>query len=182
MKITINNLQDVFKSKKASVEMMELKGYQLIDELFVDSSGFGADDEPAMTKLQFETKLQEIVAIHGTVISKITKVGQFQVYVGLFKKTGKAIAKKIDNNTYRIETSGGYKIRLHDTDILTFGNGEVTIRNGGYYTKTTKDRINKYLPRGLYMTQKDFRWLLIDSRNEKEIGTLPFGGVMTIGI
>ena len=32
------------------------------------------------------------------------------------------------------------------------------------------------------MTQKDFRWLLIDSRNEKEIGTLPFGGVMTIGI
>jgi hypothetical protein len=40
MKITKDNLQDVYKSQEMSIDLLELKGYELVDELFVDSSGF----------------------------------------------------------------------------------------------------------------------------------------------
>ena len=89
MKITKQNIQNVYKCKKASVETMELKGYELINELFVDNSGFGASDELALTQSQFERDLNSILDKHKTLYAKITNAGQFQVYIGLFKKIRK---------------------------------------------------------------------------------------------
>lgn len=55
-------------------------------------------------------------------------------------------SRKIDNNTYA-ERRGAEKIavRLHATDIVTFSRaGLVTLSTGGWFTVTTKDRINKF--------------------------------------
>ncbi len=56
------------------------KGWKLITEHFVDSSGFGTEGEPALTVNQFLAKL---TPGHGyAVIGE----GQFQVWVGEFTK------------------------------------------------------------------------------------------------
>ncbi len=165
MKITTANIKDIYKSEKSSIETMELKGYELIENLFVDSSGFGAEDEMALTGNQFEKRVLEIVAKEGTVTAKITDAGQFQVYVGLFKKTGTSKVEKIGNNTYRVDYPTSEAIRLHDTDILTFEADHVTLNSGGWQTHTTKARLNEYLPAGVHVEQKNFDWYVVDSRD-----------------
>ena len=61
--------------------------YKEVEELFCDSSGFGASYEPALTKEQATKRVQEIFKEHqGTQLySAITGVGQFQVYVTIYK-------------------------------------------------------------------------------------------------
>jgi hypothetical protein len=169
MRINENTTLKVYKCKMESIESMELKGYELIDELFVDSSGFGTDDEPALTAFNFERKVIELCKLHGTLTAKITNRGQFQVYVGLFKKVSKGIAKKLSGrNTYKIDYPTTDAIRFHDTDILVFESDHVTLNSGGYFTKTTKERMNTYLPDGVYINQKDFQWYINDSRDNSK--------------
>lgn len=54
------------------------KGWTLVDRHFVDNSGFGAPDEPALTWQQFLGELQ--VNFGYAIIEE----GQFQVYIGKF--------------------------------------------------------------------------------------------------
>jgi hypothetical protein len=54
-------------------------GWVKTNEYFVNSSGWGASDEPALTARQFIEKLQPGLGY------AITEVGQFQLYVGEFK-------------------------------------------------------------------------------------------------
>ncbi len=56
------------------------KGWELVEEYFVDSSGFGSTDAPALTVDQFKAKTK---AGFGYAI---IEEGQFQLYVGEFKK------------------------------------------------------------------------------------------------
>jgi hypothetical protein len=56
------------------------KGWELVDTYFVDSSGMGADDEPALSLNRFLDKLE---AGYGYAV---TEAGQFQVYVGKFRQ------------------------------------------------------------------------------------------------
>lgn len=168
MQITASTTIKVYKCKLATIESMKLRGYKLIEELFVDSSGFGQDNEPALTSFNFERKVIELCKLHGTLTAKITKQGQFQVYVGLFKKVSKGIAKKIANNTYKINYPKTEAIRFHDTDIMVFESDHVTLNSGGYITKTKKERLNKYLPQGVYINQKNFEWYINDSRDNSK--------------
>lgn len=156
MRITANNLNDVFRAQPCGVETMELLGYTLIDELFADSSGFGQDDELALSVNQFERRVAELVAEYGPLTAKITDTGMFQVYIGLFKKNGKKQAKRIASNVVLIDRGDGKRIvRLYDTDILTEnGDGTVTVNNGGYATRTTHKRINEFST--LYANSKQF--------------------------
>ena len=158
MKITKDTITKVFHAGKSSIETMQYKGYELIEELFVDSSGLGGPNEPADTTSQFIKKLENILIDNPSVTAKITNAGQFQVYIGLFKKTGPSRCTKIANNTFRIEIDGGYIIRLHDTDILTVKGQLLTLDSGGYQTMTTKARLNEYLPGGYQVNQKDYIW------------------------
>lgn len=128
----------------------------------VDNSGFGLDNELAYTKSQFIQEVEKILVDNPIIHTYVTNVGQFQVYVGLFEKTGKSQVKKIGNNTYRIDTEQGYKIRLHNTDILIFENNTIKLNNGGWYSKTTKDRMNEYLT-GYYIKQKDYQWYVVNT-------------------
>ncbi len=55
--------------------------YKLTKTHFVDNSGFGADNEPALTAKQF---LEKVKAGFGYAV---VEAGQFQVYVGEFVQT-----------------------------------------------------------------------------------------------
>lgn len=167
MKITYNTIDRVFGAKLCDVDTMQLKGYELVEEYFVDSSGWGQDNEPALTREQFINKLTKLLEQYpGGLTAKITGQGMFQVYVGLFKRTGKSKARKVANNTLRIETDRGYKIRLHATDIFETvahrGGTVYRLNSGGWQTKTTKDRINAHLgdELGAYIYQKNYEWYI----------------------
>lgn len=66
----------------------------------------------------------------------------FQGKVGVAGKP-----RTIERNTFRYTTTeGATVIRLHFTDILTDdGNGKVQISSGGWRTRVTRDRLNRYL-------------------------------------
>jgi len=58
------------------------EGWEMLDQLFVDATGFGQEGELAMTLKQFVHKLEPDVG-YG-----IVQAGQFQVYIGVFKRVG----------------------------------------------------------------------------------------------
>ena len=59
-------------------------------QLFVDSSGFGAEGEPALTLAGFRRELKRLLREHAgqTLGFAVVQAGQFQVYVGVFAKKG----------------------------------------------------------------------------------------------
>ena len=68
----------------------EPEGWEpLEDTWFVDSSGFGASNEPALTAPAFRKALKEYVAEWAedeTIGFAVVSVGQFQVHVRAFRK------------------------------------------------------------------------------------------------
>jgi len=62
--------------------------FQEIAEFFVDASGFGEEDEPALTHDQFENKARKLIESRSpvSVYWAVTEVGQFQVYVTAYVK------------------------------------------------------------------------------------------------
>jgi len=61
-------------------------GWEVVDSLFCDSSGFGAEDEPALTKHALLEKVRERLADKDTFGYAITQAGQFQAYVGVYRR------------------------------------------------------------------------------------------------
>lgn len=68
--------------------------------------------------------------------------------------------RKAENNTWIVRRGPEcIAVRLHQTDVvLIYSDGRWVLRTGGYQTNTTKDRINRYSPAGLY--QKRRAWFL----------------------
>ena len=60
--------------------------------------------------------------------------------------SGVESSRKLENNTYEVTYKDGCRaIRLHRTDIVTFRpDGKFAINSGGWNTRITKSRINKY--------------------------------------
>lgn len=58
------------------------RGWRLVEKLFVDSSGFGGADEPAMSQDAF-VKYVKVTPGFGWAI---IEAGQFQAYVGRYEK------------------------------------------------------------------------------------------------
>jgi hypothetical protein len=160
-----DNDEGVFRAPM--VEGKDVSGYKLVNEYFVDNSGFGAPDELAMMPSIFLSKVK------AGFYYAITGAGQFQVYIGEFEKKSikgkKALAeigitsrKKIASNTYDITyTDERRVIRLHATDIITFKGEKMILNSGGYHTHTTKARLALFC--GIY--QKAGKWYVA-----------PFGG------
>ena len=69
--------------------------------------------------------------------------------------------KPIQNNT-RLRgwsSDGLYRIVLHNTAIITIHKGNRwTLNTGGWYTATTKDRINRYLPENVRVWSEKGIW------------------------
>lgn len=59
--------------------------------------------------------------------------------------------RKVANNTYAERRGDDIALRLHQTDVVTFHpDGSITLNTGGWYTVTTKDRMNNALPKGTW--------------------------------
>jgi hypothetical protein len=85
--VEVNEGEDIFRSKDMTgVDVPE--NYEEVETLFCDSSGFGSSSEPALTKEQAIDKTRELIEKFGELYSGLTGIGQFQVYVTLYKKVG----------------------------------------------------------------------------------------------
>lgn len=179
MKITLNNINRVYRSPKVSEDTMKVKGYKLIKNLFVDSSGWGRENEPALTANQFERELKELIsANNGVVYTTITDAGMFQVYVGVFiKDQSLKTSRVLERNTLLVNYPDGSRaIRYHDTDIITERDGYLTFNNGGWATRSTHDRMRRYSRKFVYRknfeTYIDGVWLPYNTDSQKIKGSL----------
>lgn len=69
-----------------------VKGFRFVGEIFIDTSGFGQDNEPALSLTQQARTMRELVeenwARGVTLYWGLIEVGQFQAYLGYW--SGKA--------------------------------------------------------------------------------------------
>lgn len=101
--------------------------------------------------------------------------------------------RKLENNTYlERRYTGAIAVRLHRTDVLTFyPDGRIEIDTGGWHTVTTRDRINRCLPRPwsvgsdrgttvLYKSEAGYHWNPVATVDNSLIilpdGTIKGGG------
>lgn len=83
-----NNLEPLIAICNGSIECKQVPdlgdcrpdGWDLVDTLFVDASGFGSKNEAALTINQF---MQKVKKDYGYAI---IETGQFQLYIGVFKR------------------------------------------------------------------------------------------------
>jgi hypothetical protein len=70
--------------------------------------------------------------------------------------------RKVGNNTYaEILPDGSVGIALHGTTVVCIHpDNSATLNTGGWYTITTKDRINQYSPVRVYQRKRE--WYLDD--------------------
>ena len=118
----------------------------------------GQEGESALTQNGLIKELTDILKDNPQVYTFITNCGQFQVYIGVFIKAKKPFqSKRICPNTLEIIKDGQRVIRFWNTDILIFSkdNQSVKVFNGGYFTPTTKDRLNKFLPYRVYQHKRE---------------------------
>lgn len=69
-----------------------------------------------------------------------------------------AAKRRVDNNTWLERRGDNIAVRLHKTDVITVEpSGRITVQTGGWFTPTTKDRINQYT--GAYqIVQRNGQW------------------------
>jgi hypothetical protein len=71
-------------------------------------------------------------------------------------------SRKLANNTYLQRRENGIAVLLHDTDVITFKtNGDTILNSGNWHTKTTKDRINAYIPKPYQLIQEKSIWYVV---------------------
>lgn len=76
--------------------------------------------------------------------------------------------KKYANNTYFTRHDDHLALVYHSTEIVKFyPNGDIVLDNGGWYTSTTKERINWELPEGYQLTQDKGVWYLASETTER---------------
>jgi len=82
----------------------------------------------------------------------------------LQRKDKRIPSRKVGNNTYAQRRDHRIAIRLHGTDILLFeynqldGTPTITLDSGGWLTVTTKERMNRFLPKGVSVSSVKGRW------------------------
>lgn len=94
-------------------------------------------------------------------------------------------AKKVANNTVEyVREDGTRVIRLHLTDIVEIlPCGTIRLNSGGFKTVTTKERIERYLPKGMRLwSEKGIWWIGKPSwmQGNEEEPTYPFKDGMII--
>lgn len=84
-----------------------------------------------------------------------------EAYMMVRGKRG-VMRRKVGNNTYaEILPDGSVGIMLHSTYVVKIHpDNSATLNTGGWYTSTTKDRINQYSPVRVY--QRKGEWYLDD--------------------
>ena len=77
----------------------------------------------------------------------------------------KRTTRKVGNNTYaEIMSDGSVGIILHGTCVVRIHpDNSATLNTGGWYSSTTKDRMNKYSPVRVYQCKGE--WYLNNDEN-----------------
>jgi len=77
------------------------KGWRHLEgrDLFVDKSGFGAEDELALTVRGYKERVKELLRENPGYGFGIIEEGQFQIYVGVFERTKGAPRKRTVRET-----------------------------------------------------------------------------------
>jgi hypothetical protein len=148
----------------------DIFGYKLVKAYFVDNSGFCSNDEVAITFYRF------LEQVKSGYYYGIQEVGQFQVYIGEYKKVNRAeiyvnegiIKSKLISKSCRVTNykNGDFSVTLYTTEILRKKANKIILNAENWRTVTTKRRINEFLPQGIFLYQKDRKWY-IDNRGVK---------------
>lgn len=87
--------------------------------------------------------------------------------------------KKIGNNTYlRRRDAATIGLQYHETDVVTFTPSGLVLTSGGWWTKTTKERINWALEAlGLYCVQDGGNWYVSTNWQDKTTWTAFHDGI-----
>lgn len=93
--------------------------------------------------------------------------------------------RRIGNNTvlHRLE-DGRIAVQLHDTDVILYSeDGSVVLESGGWLTVTTKDRMNRYGPKGWTVYSERGVWFVnhYPSGWERSKAERFFDGISTMG-
>jgi hypothetical protein len=71
---------------------------------------------------------------------------------------------KIGKRATSIYTEDSYtRVRYHSTEVVKFNEKEIILNSGGWWTNTTKTRINQAAATfalGISVFQKDFEWFV----------------------
>ena len=71
-------------------------------------------------------------------------------------------SKKLAGNTYLHPTIGGIMVKYYDTNIIYFKkNGDILVDTANNFTKSTKDRLNEFLPlchQGIHQKKGEWFW------------------------
>lgn len=83
------------------------------------------------------------------------------------KLLGNRDSKKIRYKTWAIRLpQGRVGIKHHNTVILTYDlDGTCIVDCHNWYTPTTKERLNNWLPEGWMIYQEDYVWYLVNTAN-----------------
>lgn len=76
------------------------------------------------------------------------------------KSLGDSRSKVIGNNTKLVRKGGDIAVELHGNEIIRFLENKrvAVLRDGGYRSNTTKDRLNRYTPSDFSVFQRDYEW------------------------
>jgi len=110
----------------------------------------------------------------------LSKYSYIKSYSTADKALGQNKTKVIGNNTELVEDfSGSISIELHGNRILTFKrSNDIVLDSAGWQTSTTKDRLNRYTPKSVSITQRDGVWYVKRNGREQEFrdGMVIVGG------
>lgn len=97
--------------------------------------------------------------------------------------SGEKVRKVANNTIEHVDSWDRRRIILHETAILVFdpGGRYVRFNTGGWKSKTTKERMETFLPAGFQIFQKDFAWYLITPKHPWE-NPLPFADGRTLDL
>jgi len=82
-------------------------------------------------------------------------------------------ATKIGNNTYLVGNGTDaqpFTIRLHSTDIVQVSADTIRFDTGGWETVTTKERMNRAMPNGCSLIQRQWRWYVKTPHTTIQVG------------
>lgn len=140
MKITKNTISNVYKSEKRN----QANGYNLLEELFVDSSGFGTDNELALTTEQLEVKLFDFCGEYGEIYTFITNEGQFQIYLGVYTKDKDKEYKTFDKYNKNLKYDDNF-IYSYDTKVAEIKGNNAFLSSWCLGDKTKSKTTTKHI-------------------------------------
>ena len=93
----------------------------------------------------------------------------------ILKTHGREV-KKLQYDTFLTRRNDNMAINYHGTDVITFRpNGEIILNPGGWFSRTTKARINEYSP--LKVTSIKGEWFINDVHFKERMIILKDGTV-----